>query len=88
MDIEKLGKKQGDSEKNGMSSKKRETVNYLGIPNSFDHQRMLKSARVCKVKGINTSASETKMANDIYDMFHTRYTLYHQAYKHKIVTIV
>ncbi|KAL0153501.1 hypothetical protein M9458_051115, partial [Cirrhinus mrigala] len=28
------------------------------------------------------------VANDIYDMFHTRYTLYHQTYKHKIVTII
>ncbi|KAK2909489.1 hypothetical protein Q8A67_005326 [Cirrhinus molitorella] len=61
---------------------------YLGIPNSFDHQRMLKSARVCKVKEENHICFRDKMANDIYDMFHTRYTLYHQAYKHKIVTII
>ncbi|XP_050959764.1 uncharacterized protein LOC127161159 [Labeo rohita] len=61
---------------------------YLGIPNSFDHQCMLKSARVCKVKGTNHICFRDKVANDIYDMFHTRYTLYHQAYKHKIVTII
>ncbi|KTG36133.1 hypothetical protein cypCar_00036161, partial [Cyprinus carpio] len=26
---------------------------HLGIPNSFDHQRLLESARVCKVNGRN-----------------------------------
>ncbi|KAK2909491.1 hypothetical protein Q8A67_005328 [Cirrhinus molitorella] len=61
---------------------------YLGIPCGFDHQRLLKSARVCNVNGRKHICFRDKMANDIYDMFHTRYTLYHQAYKHKIVTII
>ncbi|XP_016333383.1 deoxynucleoside triphosphate triphosphohydrolase SAMHD1-like [Sinocyclocheilus anshuiensis] len=29
-----------------------------------------------------------KVADNIYDMFHTRYTLYSQAYQHKIVNII
>ncbi|KAL0151874.1 hypothetical protein M9458_052875, partial [Cirrhinus mrigala] len=67
---------------------------YLGISNSFDHQRMLKSARVCEVKtrneenGRNHICFRDKVADSIYDMFHTRYTLYLQAYQHKIVNII
>ncbi|XP_052402723.1 uncharacterized protein LOC127949450 [Carassius gibelio] len=61
---------------------------YLGIPNSFDHQRLLKSARVCKVEGSNHICFRDKVADNIYDMFHTRYTLYQQAYQHKIVNII
>uniref|UniRef100_A0A672L257 Deoxynucleoside triphosphate triphosphohydrolase SAMHD1-like n=1 Tax=Sinocyclocheilus grahami TaxID=75366 RepID=A0A672L257_SINGR len=60
---------------------------YLGISNSFDHQRMLKSAQVCKVNGTNHICFRDKVADNIYDMFHTRYTLYQQAYQHKIVNI-
>ncbi|XDV16811.1 hypothetical protein PO909_016347, partial [Leuciscus waleckii] len=61
---------------------------YLGIPNSFDHQRLLKSARVCDVDGINHICFRDKVADNVYDMFHTRYTLYLQAYQHKIVNII
>ncbi|XP_059411054.1 deoxynucleoside triphosphate triphosphohydrolase SAMHD1-like [Carassius carassius] len=61
---------------------------YLGIPNSFDPQRLLKSARVCEVKGEKHICYRDKVADDIYDMFHTRYTLYNQAYQHKIVNII
>ncbi|KAL0151866.1 hypothetical protein M9458_052867, partial [Cirrhinus mrigala] len=61
---------------------------YLGISNSFDHQRMLKSARVCEVNMRNHICFRDKVADSIYDMFHTRYTLYLQAYQHKIVNII
>ncbi|XP_052400808.1 deoxynucleoside triphosphate triphosphohydrolase SAMHD1-like [Carassius gibelio] len=61
---------------------------YLGIPNSFDPQRLLKSARVCEVKGEKHICYRDKVADNIYDMFHTRYTLYNQAYQHKIVNII
>ncbi|KAL0153498.1 hypothetical protein M9458_051112, partial [Cirrhinus mrigala] len=61
---------------------------YLGISNSFDHQRMLNSARVCEVNMRNHICFRDKVADSIYDMFHTRYTLYLQAYQHKIVNII
>ncbi|XP_058638825.1 uncharacterized protein LOC131544542 isoform X1 [Onychostoma macrolepis] len=61
---------------------------YLGIPNSFDHQRMLKSARVCEVEGRKHICFRDKVADNVYDMFRTQYTLYSQAYQHKIVTII
>ncbi|XP_039502783.1 uncharacterized protein LOC120458974 [Pimephales promelas] len=61
---------------------------YLGIPNSFDHERILKSARVCDVKGKNHICFRDKVADNVYDMFHTLYTLYLQAYQHKIVNII
>ncbi|KTG02441.1 hypothetical protein cypCar_00045147, partial [Cyprinus carpio] len=46
---------------------------HLGIRNSFDHQRLLKFARE---------------ADNVYDMFRTRYTLHRQAYQHKICNII
>ncbi|XP_042625735.1 deoxynucleoside triphosphate triphosphohydrolase SAMHD1-like [Cyprinus carpio] len=61
---------------------------HLGIPNSFDHQRLLKSARVCEVDKRKHICFRDKVADNICDMFHTRYTLYSQAYQHKIVNII
>uniref|UniRef100_A0A9J7X6H9 Beta/gamma crystallin 'Greek key' domain-containing protein n=1 Tax=Cyprinus carpio carpio TaxID=630221 RepID=A0A9J7X6H9_CYPCA len=60
---------------------------HLGIPNSFDHQRLLESARVCKVNGRNHICFRDKVADNVYDMFRTQYTLYSQAYQHKIGNI-
>ncbi|KAL1281518.1 hypothetical protein QQF64_000321 [Cirrhinus molitorella] len=66
---------------------------YLGIPNGFDHQRLLKSARVCKsVDGriislqrqVHIALFLSQVADDVYSMFHTRYTLHRQALQHKI----
>ncbi|XP_048051508.1 deoxynucleoside triphosphate triphosphohydrolase SAMHD1-like [Megalobrama amblycephala] len=61
---------------------------HLGIPNSFDHQRLLKSAQVCEVNGRNHICFRDKVADSVYDMFKTQYTLYSQAYQHKIVNII
>ncbi|XP_073697759.1 deoxynucleoside triphosphate triphosphohydrolase SAMHD1-like [Garra rufa] len=61
---------------------------HLGISNSFDHQHMLKFARVCKVNGRNHICYRDKVADNVYDMFQTRYILYSQAYEHKIVNII
>ncbi|KAL1281510.1 hypothetical protein QQF64_000313, partial [Cirrhinus molitorella] len=61
---------------------------YLGIPNSFDHQRMLKSARVCDVDAKKHICFRDKVADNIYDMFNTQYSLYCQAYMHKVVKII
>ncbi|XP_067259325.1 deoxynucleoside triphosphate triphosphohydrolase SAMHD1-like [Chanodichthys erythropterus] len=68
---------------------------HLGISKSFDHQRLLKFARVCEVE-IKDEAEKTrrsicyrdKEADNIFDMFRTRYTLHRQAYQHKTVNII
>ncbi|XDV16838.1 hypothetical protein PO909_016368, partial [Leuciscus waleckii] len=61
---------------------------HLGIRNSFDHQRLLKFARVCKINGRNHICFRDKEADNVYDMFRTRYTLHRQAYQHKICNII
>ncbi|KAK9981770.1 hypothetical protein ABG768_001294, partial [Culter alburnus] len=68
---------------------------HLGISKSFDHQRLLKFARVCKVEikgeAVKTRRSicyRDKEADNIFDMFRTRYTLHRQAYQHKTVNII
>ncbi|KAK2909492.1 hypothetical protein Q8A67_005329 [Cirrhinus molitorella] len=61
---------------------------HLGIQNSFDHQRLLKFARVCEVNGRKHICFRDKEADNVYDMFRTRYTLHRQAYQHKIANII
>ncbi|KAL1281474.1 hypothetical protein QQF64_000277 [Cirrhinus molitorella] len=61
---------------------------HLGIRNSFDHKRLLKFARVCKVNGRKHICFRDKEADNVYDMFRTRYTLHRQAYQHKIGYII
>ncbi|KAG1955778.1 HD domain-containing metal-dependent phosphohydrolase family protein [Pimephales promelas] len=61
---------------------------HLGIRNSFDHQRLLKFSRVCEVNGRNHICFRDKEADNVYDMFRTRYTLHRQAYQHKICNII
>ncbi|XP_073697901.1 deoxynucleoside triphosphate triphosphohydrolase SAMHD1-like [Garra rufa] len=61
---------------------------HLGIRNSFDHQRLLKFARVCEVNGRKHICFRDKEADNVYDMFRTRYTLHRQAYQHKICNII
>ncbi|KAL1281479.1 hypothetical protein QQF64_000282 [Cirrhinus molitorella] len=46
---------------------------HLGIRNSFDHKRLLKFARVCKVNGRNHICFRDKEADNVYDMFRKRY---------------
>ncbi|XP_039502773.1 deoxynucleoside triphosphate triphosphohydrolase SAMHD1-like [Pimephales promelas] len=61
---------------------------YLGIPTAFDHERLLKSARVCEVNKRKHICFRDKVAENIYGMFHTRYTLHRQALQHKIGYII
>uniref|UniRef100_A0A8C2C8U0 HD/PDEase domain-containing protein n=1 Tax=Cyprinus carpio TaxID=7962 RepID=A0A8C2C8U0_CYPCA len=65
---------------------------HLGISKSFDHQRLLKFTRVCEVEyGEHKRLSicyRNKEADNIYDMFRTRYSLHRQAYQHKTVNII
>ncbi|CAM4454681.1 unnamed protein product [Leuciscus chuanchicus] len=61
---------------------------HLGIQNRFDHQRLLKFARVCEVNGRKHICFRDKEADNVYEMFRTRYTLHRQAYQHKICNII
>ncbi|KAA0721724.1 Deoxynucleoside triphosphate triphosphohydrolase SAMHD1 [Triplophysa tibetana] len=67
---------------------------HLGLTNSFDHQRLLKFARVCEVEVGEEKVRRPficfrdKEADNVYDMFRTRYTLHRQAYQHKTVNII
>ncbi|XP_073697918.1 deoxynucleoside triphosphate triphosphohydrolase SAMHD1-like [Garra rufa] len=61
---------------------------HLGIRNSFDHQRLLRFVRVCEVKERKHICFRDKEADNVYDMFRTRYTLHRQAYQHKIANII
>ncbi|KAL7398582.1 hypothetical protein ABVT39_011822 [Epinephelus coioides] len=61
---------------------------HLGIRNNFDHLRYFEFARVCKVKGQKHICSRDKEVNNLYDMFHTRYSLHRRAYQHSVNKIV
>ncbi|XP_041061392.1 deoxynucleoside triphosphate triphosphohydrolase SAMHD1-like [Carcharodon carcharias] len=58
---------------------------HLGIRNNFDSTRFLKFARVCEADGTKLICTRDKEAGDLYDMFHTRYTMHHRAYQHSVV---
>uniref|UniRef100_A0A8C1PSI0 Uncharacterized protein n=1 Tax=Cyprinus carpio TaxID=7962 RepID=A0A8C1PSI0_CYPCA len=65
----------------------------LGIPKNFDYERLLEFVRVCDVNRGEENREQhicfrDKVADNVYDMFHTRYTLHRKAYKHKICYII
>ncbi|XP_038127418.1 deoxynucleoside triphosphate triphosphohydrolase SAMHD1-like isoform X2 [Cyprinodon tularosa] len=57
---------------------------YLGMKNSFDHERLIKSARACKVNGKWQICYRDKDVFNLYDMFYTRFSLHKRAYQHKV----
>ncbi|KAL3063932.1 hypothetical protein OYC64_000278 [Pagothenia borchgrevinki] len=63
---------------------------HLGIKNNFDHGRFIKFARVCKVDGQKQKhiCTRDKEVNNLYDLFHTRYSLHRRAYQHKVKQII
>ncbi|XP_072412368.1 deoxynucleoside triphosphate triphosphohydrolase SAMHD1-like [Chiloscyllium punctatum] len=61
---------------------------HLGIQNNFDFGRFLRFARVCEVAGTKQICTRDKEAGDMYDMFHTRYTLHRRAFQHRVVNNV
>ncbi|CAH3031842.1 unnamed protein product [Pocillopora meandrina] len=60
----------------------------LGINNSFDHKRYMKFARVINVSGKLQICVRDKEAGNVYDMFHTRNSLFRRAYQHKTSNII
>ncbi|XP_059907983.1 deoxynucleoside triphosphate triphosphohydrolase SAMHD1-like isoform X2 [Gadus macrocephalus] len=61
---------------------------HLGIKNSFDHNRFIKFARVCKVDGRWQICTREQEVGNLYDFFHTRNSLHRRAYQHKVTNIV
>ncbi|KAK1898480.1 Deoxynucleoside triphosphate triphosphohydrolase SAMHD1 [Dissostichus eleginoides] len=61
---------------------------HLGIKNNFDHGRFIKFARVCEVDGQKHICTRDKEVNNLYDLFHTRYSLHRRAYQHNVVKII
>ncbi|KAK5923782.1 hypothetical protein CgunFtcFv8_000720 [Champsocephalus gunnari] len=61
---------------------------HLGIKNNFDHGRFIKFARVCEVDGQNHICIRDKEVNNLYDLFHTRFSLHRRAYQHNVVKII
>ncbi|KAL5015376.1 hypothetical protein ScPMuIL_009646 [Solemya velum] len=60
----------------------------LGMKNSFDHRRLMKTARVLEVEGERHICFREKNAGNLYDMFYVRQTLHRRAYQHKVSNIV
>ncbi|XP_036960011.1 deoxynucleoside triphosphate triphosphohydrolase SAMHD1-like [Acanthopagrus latus] len=61
---------------------------HLGMKNNFDYRRFIHFARVCEVDGKKQICVREKEAVNIYDMFHTRYSLHKRAYQHKVNKII
>ncbi|XP_046895387.1 deoxynucleoside triphosphate triphosphohydrolase SAMHD1-like [Hypomesus transpacificus] len=61
---------------------------YLGLQSNFDHDRFIKFARVCKVDGKSQICTRDKEVDNLYDMFHTRFSLHRRAYQHKVVEAI
>ncbi|XP_060569667.1 deoxynucleoside triphosphate triphosphohydrolase SAMHD1-like isoform X1 [Ruditapes philippinarum] len=60
----------------------------LGMENGFDHNRCIQHARVLTAEGRKQICYREKAAQDIYDMFYARLTLYRRAYQHKTHNII
>ncbi|XP_041375532.1 deoxynucleoside triphosphate triphosphohydrolase SAMHD1-like [Gigantopelta aegis] len=63
----------------------------LGIQNNFDHVRYMKFTRVLREDdgdGQLQICARDKEAQNMYNMFYTRYTLHRQAYQHKASKIL
>ncbi|XP_078092982.1 deoxynucleoside triphosphate triphosphohydrolase SAMHD1-like [Mustelus asterias] len=61
---------------------------HLGMQNNFDSTRFLKFARVCEIDDEQKTkliCTRDKEAGNLYDMFHTRYTLHCRACQHNVV---
>ncbi|KAJ8361317.1 hypothetical protein SKAU_G00178420, partial [Synaphobranchus kaupii] len=61
---------------------------HLGIQNIFDYQRSLRFARVCEVNGKMQICTRDKEVFNLYNMFHTRYSLHRMAYQHRVTNAI
>ncbi|XP_067097030.1 deoxynucleoside triphosphate triphosphohydrolase SAMHD1-like [Osmerus mordax] len=65
---------------------------YLGLQSNFDHDRFINFARVCDVevdgKKMLQICARDKEVDNLYDMFHTRFSLHRRAYQHRVVEAI
>jgi HD superfamily phosphohydrolase len=64
---------------------------HLGMKNAFDHNRLIKFARVIELPdkpGRFVICTRDKEVVNLYDMFNTRTLLHRRAYQHKTVKII
>ncbi|ESN97611.1 hypothetical protein HELRODRAFT_85388, partial [Helobdella robusta] len=61
---------------------------YLGLKVSFDPGRLLKFVRVIDVNGEKQICARNKEADNLYEMYHCRSSLFKQAYLHKTTIIL
>ncbi|XP_033728936.1 deoxynucleoside triphosphate triphosphohydrolase SAMHD1-like [Pecten maximus] len=62
---------------------------YLGVKNSFDHDRLIASARAClDENGVSHVTYRDKDVDTLYEMFHIRFTLHRKAYQHRVTKAV
>jgi len=58
---------------------------HLGLPNSFDHNRVIASMKVVvEDDGVSHIAARDKDITALYEMFHVRTMLHRHAYQHRI----
>ncbi|XP_053391575.1 deoxynucleoside triphosphate triphosphohydrolase SAMHD1-like [Mercenaria mercenaria] len=60
----------------------------LGMKTTFEHNRLIQHARVLMAEGRRQICYRDKAAQDLYDMFYARLTLYRRAYQHKTHNIM
>ncbi|XP_053398679.1 deoxynucleoside triphosphate triphosphohydrolase SAMHD1-like isoform X2 [Mercenaria mercenaria] len=60
----------------------------LGMKTTFEHNRLIQHARVLMAEGRRQICYRDKAAQDLYDMFYARMTLYRRAYQHKTHNII
>ncbi|XP_067097043.1 LOW QUALITY PROTEIN: deoxynucleoside triphosphate triphosphohydrolase SAMHD1-like [Osmerus mordax] len=61
---------------------------FLGLQSNFDHDRYINFARVCKVDEEYQICTRDKEVDNLYDMFHTRFSLHRQACQHRVVEAI
>ncbi|XP_035224770.1 deoxynucleoside triphosphate triphosphohydrolase SAMHD1-like isoform X2 [Stegodyphus dumicola] len=61
---------------------------FLGLPCSFEYERIMQFAKVFVVDGKAEICYRDKILESVYNVFRTRSNLHRLAYQHKIVTIV
>lgn len=61
---------------------------YLGLPCSFEYERIMQFAKVCTVNGKKQICFRDKILDCVYNVFRTRSNLHRLAYQHKVCMIV
>ena len=55
----------------------------LGVKSNFDHLRYFQNVRILRVDGGLQLSLRDKLVFNIYELFHTRWSLHHRVYQHK-----